>query len=260
VTDTWNPAQYGQFRAERDRPFFDLLDLVRPGTAMRVIDLGCGTGELTREMHRRLGARQTLGLDSSAAMLARAAAFEEAGLGFVQGDVAAHEPAAPYDLVFSNAALHWVPDHPRLFERAASWLAEGGQLAVQMPAQHDQPSHVTAEEIAADEPFRSALGERRLGYGAGRPLLSPEGYADLLDRLDFGEQHVRLQVYPHRLASREAVVEWVRGSLLTDYERALGPELFERFLDRYRERLRERLPDRRPFFMGYKRYLIWGRR
>jgi trans-aconitate 2-methyltransferase len=260
VTDTWNPSQYGRFRAERDRPFFDLLDLVRPRAAMRLIDLGCGTGELTREMHRRLAARETLGLDSSAAMLAKAAAFDEAGLGFVQGDIGTHEPTAPYDLVFSNAALQWVPDHRRLFERMTSWLAEGGQIAVQMPAQHDQPSHLSAEEIAAEEPFRSALDGRPLGYGAGRPLLATEEYADLLDRLGFAEQHVRLQIYPHRLASREAVVDWVRGSLLTDYERALGSDLFERFLERYRRRLSERLPDRRPFFMGYKRYLLWGRR
>jgi trans-aconitate 2-methyltransferase len=260
VTDTWNPVQYGQFRAERDRPFFDLLDLVRPRPAMRLIDLGCGTGELTRQMHQRLGARETIGLDSSAAMLARAAAFAEPGLLFQQGDLRDHEPSAPYDLVFSNAALQWVPDHARLFERLAGWLADGGQLAVQMPAQHDQPSHLTAEEVAAEEPFRAALAGRRPGYGAGRPLLTPEGYADLLDRLGFAEQHVRLQVYPHHLASRDAVVGWVRGSLLTDYERALGPELFERFLERYRARLTERLPDRRPLFMGYKRYLIWGRR
>ena len=76
----WNPEQYGRFRDERARPFFDLLDLVQPRPGMRVVDLGCGTGELTRELHRRLAARETIGIDNSPAMLAKSAAFAGDGL------------------------------------------------------------------------------------------------------------------------------------------------------------------------------------
>ncbi len=76
----WNPEQYGRFRDERARPFFDLLDLVQPRPGMRVVDLGCGTGELTRELHRRLSARETIGIDNSPAMLAKSAAFAGDGL------------------------------------------------------------------------------------------------------------------------------------------------------------------------------------
>ena len=75
----WDPAQYERFRDERSQPFFDLLALVRPADAMRVVDLGCGTGELTREMHRRLGATETLGVDSSEAMLSKSRGLEERG-------------------------------------------------------------------------------------------------------------------------------------------------------------------------------------
>src|SRR2546427_796028 len=135
--DAWNPDQYARFRAERSQPFFDLLGLVRARPGMRVVDLGCGTGELTAEMHRRL----------------------------------------------------------------------------------------TAREVAAEEPFRSELG----GHVRRFSNLPPEGYAALLDRLGYPEQHVRLQVYVHHLPEREAVVEWVRGSLLTDYQRRLRPEAFDRF-------------------------------
>lgn len=253
MTDTWRPAQYERFKSERDRPFFDLLALVQPRPSMRVVDLGCGTGELTRAMHRQLGAAETLGIDSSEAMLAKANAFAEPGLRFERRDV--RELEGQYDLVFSNAVLHWVPEHEALFARLREALRPGGQLAVQMPAQHDQVSHTTAAALAEEEPFRAKLAGRTVGYGHRRPILPIEEYAALLNRLGFGEQHARMQVYPHVLADRDAVVEWVKGSLLTDYERALGPELFGRFVAEYRERL----PDDRPFFFGFKRILLWGR-
>lgn len=256
TSDTWNPDQYARFRQERSQPFFDLLDLVRPEPAMRAIDLGCGTGELTQVLHERLHPAETIGLDNSDAMLARSAAFAGPGLRFEKGDIATFAPDRSFDLIFSNAALQWVPDHPAVFVRLLPALKAGGQLASQMPANHDHPSHVTAREVAAEEPFRSAL----TGYSRWSPILKPEEYAELLDRLGVSEQHVRLQIYGHHLGSREDVVEWVKGTLLTDYERRLTPDLFQQFLARYREVLMPRLADRRPFFYAFKRLLIWARR
>ncbi len=252
----WNPEQYGRFRDERARPFFDLLDLVQPRSGMRVIDLGCGTGELTRELHRRLSARETIGVDNSPAMLAKSAAFAGDGLRFEQGDIGAFTSEGSYDLVFSNAALHWIPDHEALLPRLAAALTATGQLAVQVPANDDHASHVTAVEVAGEAPFREVLR----GHVRQSPVLAPEVYATLLHRLGFMEQHVRLQVYAHELESREAVVEWVRGSVLTDYERRLPAELWPRFLERYRERLLPQLEDDRPFFYPFKRVLFWGSR
>ncbi|MDF3043467.1 MAG: methyltransferase protein, partial [Thermomicrobiales bacterium] len=130
----WNPAQYERFRDERSRPFFDLLNLVQPQPQMRVVDLGCGTGELTRELHRRLSARETIGVDNSPAMLAKSSAFAGDGLRFEQKDIAAFASEGDFDLVFSNAALQWVPDHEPLFRRLTAALTQRGQLAVQMPA------------------------------------------------------------------------------------------------------------------------------
>jgi trans-aconitate 2-methyltransferase len=256
VTADWNPAQYERFKDERSRPFFDLLALVRPSPSMRVLDLGCGTGELTREMHRRLGAAETLGIDSSPAMLAKSAAFAADGLRFERRDIADFADAAGFDLVFSNAALQWLPDHERLFARIAALVTPGGQLAVQMPMNHDHASHTTAAEVAREAPFRAALG----GHERKPPLLAPEAYAELLFRLGFREQHVRLQVYAHELASRDDVVEWVRGTLLTDCEKRLAPDAFARFLARYRELLLPRLADERSFLYPFKRLLFWGRR
>jgi trans-aconitate 2-methyltransferase len=249
--DAWNSEQYGRFAAERRQPFLDLLALLHPIPGGHAVDLGCGTGELTRALHERLGLAETLGVDSSPAMLGKSSTYAGKGVRFEAGDITTFAPARTYDLVFSNAALHWVPNHPDLISRLARSLAPNGQFAFQVPANFDHPSHVAAEETAGEEPFRSALA----GSAHPRNVLAPEAYAALFDRLGFEDQTVRLQVYGHHLDSREEVVEWVKGSLLTDYEKRLAPAVFSKFLERYRSRLFEKLPDERPFFFTFKRIL-----
>ena len=223
---------------------------------MRVVDLGCGTGELTRDLHRALAAHDTLGIDRSPAMLARCAEFATDGLRFETGDIAAFTADRAYDLVFSNAALHWVPEPEAVLARLTAALAAGGQLAVQVPANGDHPSHTIAAEVAAEEPFRMALA----GHVHRAFVLAPEAYAVLLHDLGYEAQHVRLQVYVHLLLSREDVVEWVKGTLLTDVATRLPPALYERFLARYQERLLPVLADTRPHVYPFKRILLWGRR
>jgi trans-aconitate 2-methyltransferase len=194
-------------------------------------------------------------------MLARSAAFAGDGLRFERGEIETWAPpsGAPLDLVFSNAALHWVDDHPALLARLTAMLAPGGQIAVQVPANDDHPSHAVAREVAAESPFREALA----GYVRVAPNLTPEAYATLLDRLGFEEIDARAQVYGHRLASADGVVEWVKGTLLTDYARRMPEELFARFVARYREVLVPRLEEgtaggSRPYFFTFKRILFRG--
>ncbi|MGI8913945.1 MAG: methyltransferase domain-containing protein [Chloroflexota bacterium] len=252
---TWNPDQYARFRDERSRPYFDLLALVQPRPGMRVVDLGCGTGELTRVLHNQLQARETVGIDSSETMLAKSTAFAGNGLRFAPGDIAQFQTGHEYDLIFSNTALHWLPDHAALLTRLTRGLSAGGQLAFQVPANNDHPTHVVAAALARESPFREAMD----GYDRIWPNLTPVGYAQLLDALGYQEQLVRLQVYVHHLPSREEVVEWVKGSLLTDYEQRLPPDLFQEYLTRYRERLLAQLDDSRPYFYPFKRILCWGK-
>jgi trans-aconitate 2-methyltransferase len=258
--DVWNPTQYDRFQDERTQPFFDILNLVRRKPGMRVVDLGCGTGELTRNLHRHLQARETLGIDSSEAMLARSRAYAAEGLRFEKGEILQFATErggeGPWDLIFSNAALHWVPLHDHLLGHLTSLLAPGDQIAIQVPANHDHPSQTIAAEVAAESPFREALK----GYLRRSPVLLPEEYAVALDQLGYREQHVRLEVYGHRLESREEVVEWMKGTLLTDYQGRLSPDLFPLFLERYSEQLRPRLADNRPYFFPYKRILLWAKR
>lgn len=250
----WDPNQYHRFRSERERPFWDLLALVRPAPAMRVVDLGCGTGELTRAVHEKLAAVETVGIDRADAMLERAILLAGKGLSFRRGAIEDFSAAGAYDLVFSNAALQWVDHHPALLARLARALRPGGQLAVQVPANHDHPSHVAAALVAREEPFARELS----GWVRRSPVLAPEEYARILYALGFEEQKVRLEVYPHLLARREEVVEWVKGTLLTAYQERLSPESYARFLQSYWARLQEMLPDERPFFFPFKRVLFWA--
>ena len=252
----WDPNQYHLFQDERARPFFDLLGLVEPTPGGKVIDLGCGPGELTKILHERAGAAETTGLDSSESMLVGSAAHAGNGLSFALGDLATFEDLDGFDVVFSNAALQWIDGHEALIPRLAALVRPGGQYAVQMPHNHDHPSHRVAHAVAAEEPFASALG----GYVRQWPVHEPEWYAETLDQLGFHEQNVRLQVYGHHLASRDEVVEWVKGTLLTDYKKRFSPELYEQYLATYRTRLMAELEDRRPYFYAFKRILFRARR
>lgn len=256
MTSPWNPAQYERFSNERTRPFLDLLAMVAPVPGGRVVDLGCGTGELTRMLHEHTGAAETVGVDSSETMLAKSTQFAGAGLRFEQGTLETYRAGAPFDVVFSNAAYQWVPGHVALIPGLTALVAPGGQFAFQVPANDDHASHVVAREVAAEEPYRSALG----GYERTWPVMPPEWYAETLDALGFAAVNVRMQVYGHHLESTAAVVEWVKGTYLTYYARRMPAELYESYLVRYREALLSRLGERSPFFYTYKRILVHARR
>lgn len=251
---TWDPEQYERFRDERSRPFFDLLAMVRPIPGGRAVDLGCGTGELTKVLHETVGARATIGLDNSETMLAKSADRAGNGLRFKLGTILRFRPSKPFDLVFSNAALQWVPDHETLFPKLADAIAPGGQLAVQMPANHDHASHVIADALAREEPFLAEMD----GHVRNWPVLPVEQYARILDRLGFDDVQALVRVYVHHLPGPEDVVEWVKGTYLTHYRERLSPEGYTAYLDAYRERLLAALPDERPFVYTYKRILLHG--
>ena len=255
----WNPDQYERFHAERRQPFDDLVALCQPVPGGRVVDLGCGTGHLTAELHVRMEAAETVGIDSSASMLARAQAehADVPGLSFALGDIGTWL-GRDLDLVFANASLQWVDDHLNLLARMRTALGKGGQIAFQVPSNFRHPSHLLALQVANEAPFIDAL-EEDIPEDRGRFVLSPEIYADLLYELGAKKQVVRMEVYGHELSSTADVVEWVMGTLLTPYRTRLTPELFTAFVDRYRERLLEELGEREPYFYGFRRILCWAR-
>jgi Trans-aconitate methyltransferase len=244
----WDPTQYERFKDERAQPFHDLVALIEKRPRMRVVDLGCGTGQLTRALHEHLAAEETIGIDSSETMLLKSQSFGSEVLHFERGAIEGFVADRPFDLVFSNAALHWIADHERLFGRLAALLAPHGQLAVQMPANHDHSSHRIAAELAP------SFGIEPQAIN----VLPPEGYASLLHSLGFARQNVRLQVYGHELPSSHDVVEWTKGSTLTPYREALPPDRYEEFVAQYTTRVVETLGETRPYFYTFKRVLLWA--
>jgi trans-aconitate 2-methyltransferase len=259
TTGAWDPAQYQRFANERAQPFYDLASMVERVPGMRVVDLGCGAGDLTAWLHRELAASETLGLDADAAMLAQAAQHAGGGVRFEAADIRAWQPERPYDLVFSNAALQWVEGHEDLWPRFASWVAPGGQVAIQMPVNDDHPSHAMARALASEEPYASLLAGGGAGGGGGRfPTLAPERYAELLHALGFERPRVHVEVYGHVLPETRSIVEWIKGSALTPYRDRLSADLYARFLEEYTVRLVARLGEQAPFFYTFKRVLMWG--
>jgi len=254
MPDTWDPNQYNRYASEREQPFWDLAELIAPAADPVVVDLGCGDGRLTAALHQRLQASTTTGVDSSAAMLSAAEAHRSSAVTFESGDLSRWEEPGAYDIVFANASLQWVPDHPDVLSRWFGSLRPGGQIAVQVPTNADHPGHTVAAAVAAellDTPPPDPVAQN---------VLVPEAYATLLDELGCVEQHVRLQVYGHHLASTADVVEWVKGTTLTRFKEPLGPERWEAFVDTYRQRLLAEVGDRSPYFYPFKRILLWGRR
>jgi trans-aconitate 2-methyltransferase len=257
----WDPVQYERFKDQRAQPFWDLVELIRfDAPRGRCVDLGCGTGELTASVATRIGCAEMLGIDNSPSMLAAARVRATPAVRFERGDIAAWTAAGDHDLVLSNAALQWVPDHPAVLARWTDALASGGQLAVQVPANPDHPSHLSSVAVAHTEPFLSAMGGEPPPDPVAVNVLLPEQYAEVLFELGFAEQHVRLQVYPHVLPSSGYVVEWTRGTSLTRFFARLPEELHEPFVEAYRRQLLSRIGETAPYLFAFKRILMWGRR
>jgi trans-aconitate 2-methyltransferase len=257
MRDSWNPQQYEKFKNERSQPFFDLMTLLEKRNAVQIVDLGCGTGELTRLLHESFPEALTLGVDNSPNMIEKAKSFAGGGLSFELADIQKFSSPDFYDVIFSNAALQWCSDHPALFSQLRHSLRGDGQLAVQMPMNHDYPTHVIAGEVASRPAYRGYLPMTESGTKTST-MLKTEDYASLLFDLGFKRQRVSLHVYPHVLESREGVIEWVKGTMLTYYQTRFPPEVFASFMLEFREELFKALPDKRPFFYPFKRLLLWA--
>jgi trans-aconitate 2-methyltransferase len=235
----WDPAQYLRFGGERLRPALDLLAQVPLDTPARVTDLGCGPGNVTTVLRGRFPQADIIGVDGSAAMLekARAAAPD---CRFELADFFAWRPPGPVDLIFSNAALHWVDRHATLFPRLLSFLAPRGVLAVQMPVMQETPLHRVAREIAASDEWAGLLGN----VVAVRGTLPIAEYWDLL-RPRVASLDIWQTTYTHALSGENAVLEWASGSSLRPYLDRLADEPKQAFRQAYAEAVGRHYP-RRP--------------
>jgi len=231
VTVTWNPQQYLKFGDERLRPAHDLVARVMVEAPQRIVDLGCGTGTVTALLHARWPDAQIAGIDNSEQMLERARAAL-ANVAWKLDDLAAWSPASPVDLIVSNAALHWLDDHATLFPRLLSHLRPGGVLAVQMPAQHDAPSHQIGYNLAESTRWRDHL--RRLVRR--RPILDPHEYYSLL-RPHVCSLDLWFTEYVQALTGDNPVAEFTKGSFVGAWLSALPVDEARDFEARYRQQI-----------------------
>lgn len=243
MAEVWDPLVYGHYRDQRARPFFELVARVAVAEPTTVVDLGCGSGELTAQLSHRWPGATVTGVDSSAEMLTEAASHRSAPqasarVRFELGDIRSWEPAGPVDVIVANAALQWIPEHPSLLERFVGWLTPGGWLAFQVPGNFRAPSHAILAELRLSDRWRAQVGE-----GADRHLhvLDPAGYVERLVglgcRVDAWET-----TYVHVLSGPDPVMEWVKGTGLRPVVTALGTDDADEFLHAYAARLRSAYP------------------
>jgi len=252
----WDAALYLKFKRERSQPARDLAARVQ-GSARRVVDLGCGPGVSTAMLAERFPEAEVVGVDHSESMLDEArrrlpqARFECA-------DIADWTPAAPFDLIFANDSLQWLPDHDRLFGRLINFLSPGGTLAVQMPDNRQEPSHALMRLIAADGPW----ADRLVPIAKTRAVIAThvDYHAWLKPHCDAVD--IWQTTYMHPMQGVDAIVEWFRGAALTPYFHRLDSAERAEFLDRYRRGLAEAYdtdPDGAVLFL-YPRLFIHARK
>ncbi|GGH50245.1 trans-aconitate 2-methyltransferase [Comamonas phosphati] len=245
----WNPALYLRFANERTRPAAELLARVplvgQPARSLHVVDLGCGPGNSTELLVERFAGAQVLGIDNSEAMLEAARRLLPQAR-FTSGDIATWAPEAGRcapDLIYANASIQWVGGHEQLIPRLLSLLAPGGVLAIQMPDNHQEPSHRLMREVAQLPQFVSHMGDA----GKVRADILPIGaYYDLLaaPQRDAASVDVWHTIYQHPMDSAAAIVQWLRGTGLKPFVEGLPAELQAEFLAAYERRVDAAYPAR----------------
>jgi len=238
----WDPEQYLQFAAERGRPFQDLLARVGAEAPSLVVDLGCGPGNLTRDLAARWPQARVEGIDSSPEMIATAvAAGSDPRVTFAVGDLRDWQPQQQVDVLVSNATLQWVPGHLDLLPRLVDVVRPGGWLAFQVPANSADPSHTAMTDLATSSRWAAAFEGRDRARSA---VAEPQTYLEVLAGLGCAVDAWET-TYLHVLAGDDAVVRWTSGTGLRPYLQALpNAEDREAFLAEYRALVGRAYPQR----------------
>jgi len=234
----WDPKTYLAFGEERTRPAHELLARIAFEHPRRVVDLGCGPGNSTALLAARWPQAELDAIDNSAEML-EAARKSGIPARWELADVARWNPKGPYDVIYSNATLQWVPDHARLLPDIMSHLAKDGVFAFQVPRNFTDPCHTLIHEVAKNGPWRAKLEGVRDWWNVKEPNV----YFDIL------EPHARsIDIWETRyvqvLDGEDAVYRWMMGTGLRPFANALQGEEREAFLDEYRRRVGEAYPRR----------------
>ncbi len=255
---TWNPQQYLKFKNERTQPSIDLAAKVRIENPATVIDIGCGPGNSTQVLRQRWPNARITGLDSSREMIERAKTdFPDQE--WLLADASKLEPYQTYDVVFSNAALQWIPDHDILIPRLLQIVSAGGALAIQVPANVESPLHKALLAVSSRERWSqfTAGCEKLLSYH------TVEYYYNILYPIASFGLDIWETTYYHVLSSHAALIEWYKGTGLRPYlEKLPHDEYKKEFMSEIMDECRQAyaiqrdgnilFPFRRIFFVAYK--------
>jgi trans-aconitate 2-methyltransferase len=203
-----------------------------------VFDLGCGTGTVTGILKERWPNANVTGVDSSASMLERTVDVET-GVNWQHADLNDWQPEQPADVIYSNAALHWLDDHGTLFPRLMKSVGPGGILAVQMPENFSAPSHTSI----ADTVREGAWHERLTPYQREQPVAEPSFYYDLLSPLS-SSIDMWETTYMHILEGDDPIVEWTKGTMLRPLLNNLSDKEAFSFLASYGKKVAKAYPHR----------------
>ena len=230
--EDWSARQYLKFEDERTRPPRDLLAQVPLQKPRLAVDLGCGPGNSTELLVERFPHSEVIGLDSSPDML-RKARERLPNCKFVQDDIATWRPDPRTDLIFGNAVMQWLPDHPAIMRRLLQAMPAGGVLAIQMPDNTREPALMFQREVGESGPWRD---HPEIKAAPREDLPSPEAYYDLLKPVcrAIDIWHI---VYNHVMASPEAITEWFKGSSLQPFLSPLDAVAREQFLAAYTKKI-----------------------
>jgi trans-aconitate 2-methyltransferase len=214
----WNPDLYLKFSDQRARPAADLIAQIKLENPRRIIDLGCGPGNSTEQVHARWPKAEITGLDSSASMLKQAQA-RHPDWHWIQSDIDNWKPDAQFDLIFSNAALHWLADHGALFPRLMQAMASGGALAVQMPNNFHSGAHQVMKKVAADPRWATALSNASEKFGVQTVAFYYDSLRKLATHIDIWETE-----YLQIMDGPRAVYEWIRSTGMRAYLEKLADD------------------------------------
>lgn len=254
----WQPDQYLKYKNERTQPSIDLASRISLDDPRRILDIGCGPGNSTRILKDRWPGAEVYGLDSSESMIHKAEK-DHPDIRWLHGNAGDDlTPLGTFDIVFSNAALQWMPDHETLIPGLYALLREGGALAVQVPFVRHLPVYGSMQALLE--------ADKWAGHFAGPPAHPAHHpynyYYSIISGLSENIQLWQTE-YIHIMSDHGGIVEWYKGTGLRPYLDTLPSEaLREEFCADYR-RLIERaypverdgkvlFPFTRIFFLVYK--------
>ena len=230
----WPESRWRCDHKSRQRAGLDLIARIPKLEYSAIYDLGSGTGHLTSILADTFNSK-VVGIDSSPEMLAEARR-EFPALQWQQAEITSWSPPAPPDLIYTNAALQWVPEHETLLPSLLNKLRPGGVLAMQVPRHFESPSHLGLKELVLQSGWRAKLEPLLLA-----PIPAPEVYWRWLSpharNLDIWET-----IYLQVLDGKDPVVNFMRGTALRPFLSVLPEPEAAKFIDAFAERMAAAYP------------------